>query len=752
MTYSQKPFAPKSTTEALPNSLNELLAQTVARSPRATAFTHMTSGESFDFSQIQARSENIKQFLLTHQVTSGVRVGFITKTHIDFFSLLFGCAELGAVLIPLNPDWHEDEIKSIIKSSGMKILFLEDEQKLQISKKLVEQFSISQAVVKQSDNVTSLDSYKGAADRLEKPVITIYTSGSTGKSKGVVLSQKNLMSMARSIANFYQYDESTRLLSVLPYYHINAPMVTGLAAIYAGAQVFVDQPFGLLTARSFWKTVEKHQITVLSITPSIAASLFEAHPNGAKADIKSVKYALVGTAEFKPALWKDFENRFGIPCYQGYGLTETTTWIAMTPMGDAKRYDTAGIPVDCDIRIDTSIPDLAPQARAYGEILVRSLAIMTEYFELESETKKILQDGWLRTGDLGYIDTDGHLVISGRLKNTVKRNGILIHPEEVDHALSQLAGVVESKTFGHSDRLAGEKLICAIQMREGTSTTQEECREFLAKRLSNFKIPDQIIFVSQFPRNPVGKIDQKTLLALYTGELCEPIISEFNRYQYRRAESSQMPQIRDIIKTALVTAQPLKFVGYWGVGRRDSINEFDTRSMKRLSELVTAINDVCKFKFCEMTLVLADYHGKSNGLPESTARAYLGKIETLAHERGLRTVYLSQIWAAAKLNFDEVMSQIASPEFQDEWEAFPLKEDFCRQAGNRVDENGDVKTSAQRYYLVTQAEKKAVTEYFAGSILFTFSPPKLQCVFPLLPVLYWHSIKPGSSEKPWFID
>jgi len=230
--------------------------------------------------------------------------------------------------------------------------------------------------------------------------------------------------MGYSISRFYGITRDDRVLGFLPCYHINAPMVTGIACITAGAHIHFAELFGFTNAKFIWRTVERFRISVISLTPSIMATIVRLFPEGANANISTVRFGLVGTARLESELWKTFESRFGFPCYQGYGLTETTTWATMTPPDDRKRYETAGVPVDCEIRIDRlstgdTMPDAVgsgtdaqPPAREIGEILIRGSLIMQGYNNRRKLTRQVIDgDGWFRTGDLGYL-ADNQLVIS----------------------------------------------------------------------------------------------------------------------------------------------------------------------------------------------------------------------------------------------------------------------------------------------------------------------------------------------------
>src|SRR5262249_6369036 len=283
-------------------------------------------------------------------------------------------------------------------------------------------------------------------------VLIIYTSGTTGNAKGVVLTQRNLATMARTFVDLYPLRARQRFLSMLPLYHINAPMITGLVCVQAGAHVHLTDPYGFTNARSIFDLVEANRINVLSLTPAIMASLIQLNPQGANRDTSSLELSSCGTAALNEALWRRFEGLFNVPVYQGYGLTETATWATFTPPDARKRYDTAGLPLGCEVRIDGD---------PTGEVLIKGDIVMSAYFNKKKLTRKSIREGWYYSGDVGRFDDDGQLVIVGRTKNIIKRRGVLIHPEAIDAVLRQSGCVADCCTLGIADAAGDERVVTA---------------------------------------------------------------------------------------------------------------------------------------------------------------------------------------------------------------------------------------------------------------------------------------------------
>ncbi|MFH0753006.1 MAG: class I adenylate-forming enzyme family protein [Candidatus Omnitrophota bacterium] len=718
--------------------------------------TDLLSHRSYSYQDLHQASARLHLFLGAKHVSSGDKIVYVTVNTSFFFPLLFACAARKAALVPLNPKMHIDEISNIVKQLQPKVVFYDEEWA-----GLEGIFKDFEKVPVQGRDMFGGDAFLNQGGLIDLPVLEdgdarialiIYTSGTTAHCKGVGLTHKNLYGMAKNLASFYDFHEGQKFLSMLPFYHINAPMITGLACIFSRAHVVIGDLYGFALAKSFWDIVALHKIQVLSITPSIMASLLALYPQGTLKDVSSVEYALVGTAYLNAAIWKDFEERFCISCFQGYGLTETTTWATMTPRDGRKRYDSAGIPVGCEVRIvpqDFSVVDgLLPGS---GEVLIKGDIVMKGYWGNPDATKAVLADGWLKTGDFGFIDKDGQLVIVGRAKNIIKRKGQLVVPEDIDAVLGRYPGILESCTFGIPDNMLGEAVVSVyVQKGRITGNAQDSLYDFLSLHLSQQNMPDQLIPFGGLPKNDLGKVNLKCLKEYVTGKTSRDIFAIFDKARYRKAKTPDQEAIFQLVQAALAEGTSLYLSGYWGVGQRDFGDAHDRAVLDNLRKLVDEVNQVVAKPLVRIKIILCDIHGRCNYIPEVSAQRYFDAIHSECRQRGFECVYLSQIWSQAGLIFEDVLKQLSSEGFKKAWDAFSLKDQFLKQAGRRG-MHEDIECGAQRYYAIVMAEREAVSRYLEGTIFFTHNGQEYQGVNPSLPTIYIHSIKPGVSEKPWFM-
>ncbi|MFT7462981.1 MAG: long-chain acyl-CoA synthetase [Pseudohongiellaceae bacterium] len=708
------------------NVLFELLTGAVADRGTEPFLTDLRTSEVLSYDELLRRSRAFAHWLDQRGVGLGDRLAYVTKNAPAFYAVLFGCASRGVCLVPINEDSGEKEISYVLEDSGAEVVvcdvpghgdwvLLEDE------------------LFSSPSEVQALDCES------EQPAIMIYTSGTTGRSKGVVLSQKNLTAMSATLASVYGYQPGQRFLSMLPNYHINAPVVTGLSCIAGRTHVFVTDLYGFTNARLIFRFAEEHQLDVLSLTPSIMASLLKFNPDGPGCDLSSVKYALVGTAFLNEQLWHRFEDTFGIPCYQGYGLTETTTWATMTPPDERKRYDSAGVPIGCEVRIDEE---------SGGEIQIAGEIVMHSYHKRNKLTKKSLKQGWFRTGDIGRIDDDGQLVVTGRIKNIIKRRGVLISPEEIDLNLRTFGALQDVATLGMADELFGERVLSACVLDEADL---EGLQAHARRELSAYKLPDDFVVVSEIPKTSMGKPDLVELRALVGGERVAEVVKSFDIYKFRRARSDDLPAIETLLQKALLAGTSVEFVTFWGVGSRAEAAKPDRAAMDLLRRFLDAINKAAGRELATLRLVLADVHARCNQVDPSIYEPYFAAMGGLAEERGFTTSWLSAVWSEHELEFDEVLGQMQRNDRLEEWESFALRDEFLNQASNRCADPGQAEEFAYRYFLTITTENEAMAASCAGSVFITYNGADFRSALPKLPMVHLHSLKPGTAAKPWFL-
>jgi len=338
------------------------------------------------------------------------------------------------------------------------------------------------------------------------------TSGSTGEPKGVVLTERQIAWTAEQVRQSHELSSLDRGLTVLPFFHVNAPVVSLCASLLAGSTVVMA---GRFSRQQFWSWVENYHITWVSLVPTIVAILLETEKPAFLPG--ALRFVRTGSAALPPANMYAFEARFGIPVIETYGLSEAASQIVANPLPPGQhKAGSAGRPTGVTLRI--CMPRLGEEMQSLcdvpdgetGEICIAGPAVIKSY--QSNEGREAFQDGWFRTGDLGYLDSDGYLFLKGRMREVINRGGENIAPREIEELLQRYPLVREAAVVGRPDPIYGEQVVAYLAVRESWSATDlAELRQYAAQHLSTPKVPVDLIILDELPRNASGKLDRRLL-------------------------------------------------------------------------------------------------------------------------------------------------------------------------------------------------------------------------------------------------
>lgn len=339
--------------------------------------------------------------------------------------------------------------------------------------------------------------------------LLMYTSGTTGRPKGVVHSHASLLAGGWTPTLAHALTPQDRGLCVLPIYHINGLCVTVMGALVSGGSVAVAKKF---SASRFWEQCGEAQVTWFSVVPTIISHLLHSGVDPSAETRARLRFGRSASAALAPDVQTAFETRFDVPIVETMGLTETAAQILSNPLPPGARK--IGSPGRAYGNLACVLsPDLQPLPPGrQGEIAVRGPNVMRGYLKNPQATRDTFTpDGWLRTGDLGHVDTDGYFFVTGRLKELIIKGGENIAPREIDEALYSHADVIEAAAFARPCDSYGERVEAAVKIRAGSALTSEILIEICAARLGRFKCPDQVHILSDLPKGPSGKIQRLKL-------------------------------------------------------------------------------------------------------------------------------------------------------------------------------------------------------------------------------------------------
>lgn len=486
-------------------------------------------GRVFTYKMFDAEVNRAAGFLLSLGVQKGDRVSLFLTNSAEYLIAYFACFKLGAWAGPVNALLKPQEIEFIIANSQASILITQENLYPKIAEVRANIPSLRHVLVvgdpwsvvsKNESGVWSTVSAvrppigKATENRLlpTDEALIIYTSGTTGKPKGVLLTHGNLLTNAREIADWLQLTVEDRSLMIMPLFHVNALMTTGMAALWAGASIVLSEKF---SASRHWQIISKFGVTYFGSVATMLSLLNHTYPQGVPedCDTTNLRFALCGSAPVPVEVMKTYESLFDCKVIEGYGLSESTCRSTFNPIDERRKVGSIGLPIGNEVKIfDDSDRELAPDL--VGEIVLRGANLMKGYYQNDEATEKAFRSGWFHTNDVGYQDEEGFFFIVDRKSDMIIRGGENIYPREIDEALYQHPKVKDAATIGVPDKLFGEEVKSFLVLKDGESATEEEIIAYCRERLADFKCPKSIAFLDDIPKGPTGKLLKKSLREL----------------------------------------------------------------------------------------------------------------------------------------------------------------------------------------------------------------------------------------------
>lgn len=344
--------------------------------------------------------------------------------------------------------------------------------------------------------------------------VCLATSGSTGKPKTMLLSASTLVITAENIIKAHHLTDQDRGLTPLPFHHVNAPIVSLLTSVLSGGTVIIAPKFSV---RRFWSWVQKYDPTWISIVPTIVAILLTTERPDFL-DHASLRFVRTASAPLPEVYLTQFEEKFRIPVIETYGISEAGSTIFANPVPPGKhKAGSVGLPLGIHMklcRFDEGNQHLVdvPQGGT-GEVCIQGPNVIETYED--NRNPESFVDGWFRTGDLGFVDDDGYLHLTGRIKDIIIRGGENIAPREIEEVLLTHPNIREATVVGKPDPIYGEVIAAFVVLKEASEkTTPDELKAYTAARLSPQKVPATITILDELPKGKTGKVDKGALHAL----------------------------------------------------------------------------------------------------------------------------------------------------------------------------------------------------------------------------------------------
>ncbi|HSE37347.1 acid--CoA ligase [Bradyrhizobium lablabi] len=477
-------------------------------------------GQTLSYASFNQKIEQVASALKSQLgVERGDRVAILSLNRPDHLVLLYACARLGAMLVPLNWRLAVAEQLFILSDADAKVLVVEHAFE-----------ALLPALADQLPDifVVGLDfaplggsRWDGLLDRghgdgrnphtdLSCPLLIVYTSGTTGRPKGAVLSQEALLWNGMMSQHMHGLTSADHVLTVLPLFHVGGLNIQTTPALHYGATVTIHARF---TPEATLAAFERDRPTLTVLVPATIQALTE-HPQWSTTDLTSLRAISVGSTMVPRHLIERFVAR-SVPVLQVYGSTETCPIAVYTRLGgDLSREGTTGLPgLCCEVEIINDAGNKQPPG-TLGEIVVRGPNVFCEYWGNQDATGGALHNGWYHTGDIGRRDADGYFWVQDRKKNLIISGGENIYPAEVERVLMEHPDVAECAVVGRPDSRWDEVPVAYVIRRSSARIEAEALSAHMQLQLARFKVPREIIFTEELPRTALGKIQHYMLKEL----------------------------------------------------------------------------------------------------------------------------------------------------------------------------------------------------------------------------------------------
>jgi acyl-CoA synthetase (AMP-forming)/AMP-acid ligase II len=473
--------------------------------PEQICIVEAETGRSMTYSHCLSAVQKMRQFLGIQPRNLILTLSGGIADAVLWLSALTG----GHMLVPLAPDAADEERARAVSLYKPDVLFVEQTEEAQgfpaaFAAQVVTRGDCD-ALIEQArtELISPLPSVKGH--------VCLMTSGTTGDPKGVILDEYQIAWTADHVRTSHRLSPADRGLTALPFFHVNGPVVGLCASIMAGSTIVIARKF---SRSHFWSWIEEYQVTWASIVPSIVTILLGTEKPAFLPG--ALRFMRTGAAALPATDLRAFEAKFGIPLIETYGLSEAASQMTANPVPPGRHGPgSAGLPVGVSLRIcrpradgDEDLHDV-PRGET-GEICISGPSVISAYYG--NADKESFQNGWFRTGDLGYQDEEGYLFITGRLRDVIIRGGENIAPREVEEVLETYPAVREAAVIGRHDAVYGEQVVAYIVVSGPWSPELvQRLREYVARRLSAHKVPVDFIAVDALPKNALGKVAHQLL-------------------------------------------------------------------------------------------------------------------------------------------------------------------------------------------------------------------------------------------------
>lgn len=482
-----------------PLAANSMLARAARLYPERSAL-EVAPDVRYTYQQLYASATQVSHLLARMQIGRGSRVIIIHENGPLFYSAYHGAWQTGATVIPLNVFLHETEVAKIIHDAQPTALFISRALEVPLAPHIPSSVQIiTQDLLETVMAEESVPPFEVVEHAPDETSVILYTSGTTGMPKGVMYSSGAIITNVRQGLARFDFSEDERVLCPLPLFHSFTQMTCVWGSVLCGAAVILVPK---ITRSSITAALALQPTIIVGIPP-----LYGLLCRLKGVSLATVRYCVSGGDPLPYNIRRAVAWRFGKKVSNGYGLTETGPMIAADVDDYIFSTHTVGRPVidmQCELRDATD---------GIGILWVKGPNVMQGYYKAPEATARVIQDGWLNTGDLGMIDQYGNIVLCGRERDLIVNKGVKIYPQEVETVLTNHPHILLAAVVGEHDDTDGDYPVAYLQCADGTPTTIDALRTWCQDRLAPYKVPRKFYWVEKMPMTTTGKINKKELVA-----------------------------------------------------------------------------------------------------------------------------------------------------------------------------------------------------------------------------------------------
>ncbi|MCC6364287.1 MAG: AMP-binding protein [Bryobacterales bacterium] len=419
----------------------------------------------------------------------------------------FLAASIAGTAAPLNPGYREEEFRFYLEDTNAKLVLCPAEGAPEARRAVAALgIPVRSLEMDAAGVVRIVDAPGGKTASAPSPddvALVLHTSGSTGRPKRVPILHRNIAASVCNIVAHYSLTQEDTALCVMPLFHVHGLVASTLSTLYSGGTVVAPAKFNPL---SFWRTVRDTHVTWYSAVPTIHSLLLSRAGEERPAGAEGLRFIRSCSAALPPEMMEKMERVFGAPVLEAYGMTEASHQMASNPRPPAVRKPgSVGPGTGIKISIMDEAGNHLPSATR-GEVVIQGPNVVSGYENNPEANAKSFTNGWFRTGDQGFLDADGYLVLTGRIKELINRGGEKIGPREIDEVLLSHPAVGEAVAFGVPHPTWGEEVAAAVVLKE--PATEADILAFCKQRLADFKTPKKLYIIHTIPRTATGKIQR----------------------------------------------------------------------------------------------------------------------------------------------------------------------------------------------------------------------------------------------------